>query len=87
MIISVYLIRKGETKFLSVEENGNINWVKNLDEASIYKTESEAVSIIQQKKLLAPDIYIYQIPYSVVSRKSKPKSKNIPKRKIKKRCK
>jgi hypothetical protein len=86
MIIDVYIIRKGNDKFLSIADDGNWAWVKNQDDASIYKTEQEALNIIAQKQFVG-DVYTYQIPYSTLKTRATKKRNIITKRKKKCRCK
>lgn len=87
MIVDVIIIRKGDNKFLSVNDDGNWAWVTNLDDATVYKTDDLAKSVILEKKLVHPDVYTYQIPYSTLSRKHKKSTSNIKRSKSKCRCK
>ena len=50
MIINAYIIRNNDDKFLSIDDDGNWTWVKNLDDASVYKTQDEAFATLKQKE-------------------------------------
>lgn len=82
MIVNVFIIRRGMREFLEVDnESDNWNWTENLDEATIYQTQDAAQTDLLHKRL-GPEVWIYQIPYSITQTQLR-KKKSIKKRPVK----
>lgn len=88
MLTNVYIIRKDLDKFFVFDpENDNWEWSKNLDDATIYQTPTQAEETIRTQKT-GIESYVYEIPYSITQpqprrkRLSKKPKRKLPKGKV-----
>jgi hypothetical protein len=93
MITYVYIIRtrNNMNNFFEIDpDTGNWDWIKNLENATMFQTADKATAVQLQKIPPEDNAYIYEIPYSVAQPQSrKKKSIKITKRKnkVKTKCK